>query len=390
SDSLLLVRAKAAYSFNLKDVNDDLENANMVIESRTNAEAYLKNIFGEQEYTVKDLDSLKKAFPNDTLLQSQALRMSNFITYNFTPERNASRKESLLNFKKFMLNQDYPERTLIGDSVQDKLYSVYGNNQVDAQATFLSHGTLTSGFLTTKYLHQDSINIFENIKIMPLRVSAYGSEYDKDIALAIRYAVDQGAKVINMSFGKRFSMDKHWVDDAIKYAQSKGVLIVKSAGNERFNTDLLENTKYPNDYNDRTEFSNNFITVGGTSYRLNEKLLYYATNYGQETVDVFAPGYGLTGLRPNNQIGANLQGTSSATAIVSGISALLFSYYPELNATDVKKIILESGLAFDHLVNLPKNRGEETVQKPFSQLSKSGKLINAYNAFLLADTYKKR
>lgn len=388
-DSLLLKRAKAAYTFNLKNVNDDLENAKMVIESRTNAETYLKKIFGEQEYTVKDLDSLKKAFPNDTLLQSQALRMSNFITYNFTPERNASRKESLLNFKKFMLNQDYPERAIIGDSVQENLYSIYGNNQVDANVSFLNHGTLTSGFLVTKYLNKDSINIFKNIKIMPLRISAYGNEHDKDIALAIRYAVDQGARVINMSFGKQFSMDKQWVDDAVRYAESKGVLMVKSAGNDRFNTDLLENVKYPNDYNNGKEISDNFITVGGTSYQLDEKFLYYKTNYGKENVDIFAPGYHLTTLLPNNKIGYKYSGTSFSSAIVSGISALLFSYYPELDAKDVKRIILDSGLEFDLLVNLPKERGEETVQKSFNQLSKSGKLINAYNAFLLAETYTK-
>ena len=224
---------------------------------------------------------------------------------------------------------------------------------------------------------------------MPLRIAAYGDEHDKDIALAIRYAVDNGARVINMSFGKQFSLYKHWVDDAIIYAKDNGVLIIKSAGNDRYNTDQEENTKYPNDYNNGVEFSDNVITVGGTSYRLNEKLLYSVTNYGKETVDIFAPGQNLTALLPNNQVVSGKSGTSFSSIIVSGISGLLFSYYPNLEANDVKKIILESGLTFNHLVNLPKQRGKKRIQKPFNELSKSGKLINAYNAFLYAEKYQK-
>ncbi len=387
-DSLLFIRVKAAYDSHLKDVNAELENANMVIKARADSDAYLKNIFNNKAYTVSDLDSLKQVFPKDTLLQTEVLRMSNFIKYGYTPEYNTSRKESLLNSKKYILNQEYPERAIIGDSVKGKLYSIYGNNQVDAHATFLSHGTFTSGFLTTKYLRKDSINIFENIKIMPLRVSAYGSEYDKDIALAIRYAVDQGAKVINMSFGKRFSLDKHWVDEAIMYAERKGVLIVKSAGNERFNTDFFENTKYPNDYNDEAEFSNNFITVGGTSHSLDDKFLYRATNYGKKTVDVFAPGSRLTTLSPDNEIRTNMNGTSFSTAIVSGIAALIRSYYPSLTASEVKQILMDSSVKYDILVDVPTKENPEQ-QLPFNQLSKSGGIVNAYNAMLMAEEFVK-
>ncbi len=224
---------------------------------------------------------------------------------------------------------------------------------------------------------------------MPLRVSAYGSEHDKDIALAIRYAVDHGARVINMSFGKRFSMYKDWVDDAIKYAENKDVLIVKSAGNDQFNTDILENTKYPNDYNNGLEFSNNYITVGGTSYGLNEKLLYNRSNYGKETVDIFAPGYGLIGLRPNNNVSTNLKGTSFSTSIVSGITALIRSYYPSLTAAEVKQILMDSSVKYDILVDVPTKENPDQ-QLPFSELSKSGGIVNAYNAILMAEAYVKK
>ncbi|GGG36965.1 peptidase S8 [Dokdonia pacifica] len=386
ADSLLLTKVKTVYKSYLKEANDNLINTNMVIESRTNAEIFLKNIFGNREYTIKDIDSLKKSFPNDTLLQTHARRMSNFITYGFTPERNEERKNDILNSIKFMLNKDYPERIIIGDFEQTKLYSNYGNNNVDTHFSFLSHGTLTSGFLTTKYIDKDSVNIFKNIKIMPLRVSAYGSEHDKDIALAIRYAVDHGARVINMSFGKRFSMNKEWVDDAIKYAENKDVLIVKSAGNDQFNTDILENTKYPNDYNNGIEFSDNYITVGGTSYGLNEKLLYNRSNYGKETVDIFAPGYGLIGLRPNDNVATNLKGTSFSASIVSGVAALIRSYYPSLTAAEVKQILMDSSVKYDILVDVPTKENPDQ-QLPFSELSKSGGIVNAYNAMLMAEEY---
>ncbi|WP_299674944.1 S8 family serine peptidase [uncultured Dokdonia sp.] len=389
SDSLILQRANKAYISHTKYISERSENINTVILNRKNAYHYLDSIFKGKEFKVKDLDSLKKVHPKDSILQLEVLKMTNFINYNFTPKRNDSLKKHYENYKNIMLNENYPERDIIGDSLLHKLNNRYGNNNVSVSPNFLNHGTLVSGMLTTKYINTDSINVFKNIKIMPLRISAYGDEYDKDIALAIRYAVDNGARVINMSFGKLFSIDKHWVDEAIKYAEDKGVLIVKSAGNERSNTDKEENTKYPNDYNDGIEFSNNVITVGGTSHKLNEKLLYYSTNYGEETVDIFAPGQHITTLYPHNGIVYGRNGTSYATPIVSGISALLFSHYPNLDASDVKKILLESGLSFNHLVNLPKNRGEETVQKPFNELSKSGKLINAYNAFLYAAKYQK-
>ena len=221
---------------------------------------------------------------------------------------------------------------------------------------------------------------------MTVRVVPDGDEHDKDVALGIRYAVDNGAKIINTSFGKRFSPNKEWVFDAIAYAAKKDVLIVNAAGNDSKNIDIQ--ATYPNDSkNLKTEFADNVITIGASSLYYNEKLVATFSNYGKINVDIFAPGVDIYSTVPKNEY-EPLSGTSMASPSTSGVAALIRAYYPNLSAKEVKYILMNSGVKIDFKVIKPGSQTEENPTGelvPFEDLSASGRLVNAYNALQLAD-----
>ena len=220
-----------------------------------------------------------------------------------------------------------------------------------------------------------------------LRVVPEGDEYDKDVALAIRYAVDNGAKVINMSFGKYFSPEKRWVDSAVKYAELHDVLIVHASGNESYDLDTKEG--FPNPWLKQwNSEATNFITVGASSDpKISGSITAEFSNYGKENVDVFAPGVRIYSTLPGAHNYGNLKGTSMSTPIVTGLAALIRSYYPYLTAVQVKKIIEESVLK--PAANTPSIKpGSKDEAIPFKTLSRSGGIINAFNAIEDADTTK--
>ena len=218
---------------------------------------------------------------------------------------------------------------------------------------------------------------------MPVRAVPNGDEYDKDIALAIRYAVDNGAKVINGSFGKDYSPHAGWVYDAIKYAASKDVLIVHAAGNDSKDIDTEPN--FPTDEVNGAEISDNLITVGALRNEIGEKVVAKFSNYGKKNVDVFAPGVKIYAAVPNNKY-KYLQGTSMASPNTAGVAALIRSYYPNLKASQVKQILIQSGtpLSFDVKV------GAKQEKIPFSETCVSGRIVNAYNALKMAEKISKK
>jgi subtilisin family serine protease len=222
---------------------------------------------------------------------------------------------------------------------------------------------------------------------MAVRSVSEGDEYDKDVALGIRYAVDNGAKVINTSFGKAFSPNKQWVYDAIKYAAKKDVLIVNAAGNDGKNIDV-EKT-YPNDTPDlKNEIADNFITIGAMSANYNENLPASFSNYGKFNVDVFAPGVQIYSTTPEGEY-QKFSGTSMAAPSTAGVAALIRSYYPKLSASQVKHILMNSGTKIDFNVIKPGSQSRENPTGelvPFSDLSVSGRIVNAYNALKMADS----
>jgi subtilisin family serine protease len=218
---------------------------------------------------------------------------------------------------------------------------------------------------------------------MMLRAVPDGDEHDKDIALAIRYAVDNGAQVISMSFGKEFSPEKEWVDEAVQYAEKKGVLLVHAAGNDGKNIDSTDNFPSPI-YKNSTTKATNWITVGASGDISNGGIAASFSNYGKKEVDIFAPGVQIYSTLPGGNKYGNASGTSMACPVVAGTAALILSYYPNLSAQQIKFAIENSAKQITQNVTLPGT--DELI--PFNELSKSGGLLNAYSAIQLASTLK--
>ena len=213
---------------------------------------------------------------------------------------------------------------------------------------------------------------------MSIRAVPNGDEYDKDVAKAIRYAVDNGATVINGSFGKSFSPHSDWVREAIKYAADKDVLIVHAAGNSSEDIDVAPN--FPADNINGNEVADNYISVGALAPKYGSGMVAGFSNYGNKNVDIFAPGASVYSTTPENEYDTK-GGTSMAAPAVAGVAALVRSYYPKLTAVQVKEVILSSGLQLTTKVVVG---GDANDVQPFSNLSKTGRIANAYNALIVA------
>ena len=283
------------------------------------------------------------------------------------------------------LKKEY--RSVLGDDPNTMDNISYGDAATGHSTKDEAHGTHVSGIIAASRNNKLGMNgVATNVKIMAVRAVPDGDEYDKDVALGLRYAVDNGAKVINTSFGKAFSPKKEWVYEAILYAASKDVLIVNAAGNDGANIDI-EKT-YPNDSRDLIEeISDNFLTVGAMSANYDENLPASFSNYGKINVDLFAPGVQIYSTIPGGAY-AKFNGTSMAAPSTAGVAALIRSYYPKLSASQVKHILMNSGTLINFEVIKPGSRSREnpTGEKVlFSELSVSGRVVNAYNALKMAD-----
>jgi cell wall-associated protease len=275
-------------------------------------------------------------------------------------------------------------QNIVKDNYSDPLDRYYGNN--DIMATGADHGTHVAGIIgADRKNNLGTSGVANNVELMILRAVPDGDEHDKDIANAIRYAVDNGAWVINMSFGKSFSPEKKWVDDAVKYAESKNVLLVHAAGNDSKNIDIEDNFPSGNLDDDTLRSFSNWITVGASGSTI-DGLAAGFSNYGKREVDVFAPGVEIYSTLPGGNKYGKQDGTSMASPVVAGLAALLLSYYPELSANQIKQIIEESAYRItDEKIIKP---GTENEKVNLNDLSKTGGIVNAYNAIKLAQTYK--
>jgi len=274
-------------------------------------------------------------------------------------------------------NLDFNPRTVIGDDITDPYERIYGNNDVAGEFSF--HGTHVAGIIAASRGNKKGIDgVADNVEIMVLRAVPNGDERDKDVANAIIYAVDNGAQIVNMSFGKRFSPHKEAVDKAIKYAESKGVLLIHAAGNSSHDTEKIEH--FPTPKLAPQVRASNWLEVGAVSWKGEEVLVATFSNYGKTTVDVFAPGVDIFSTAPE-QAYKNASGTSMAAPVTTGVAALIMSYYPTLSATEVRDILLKSSTGYQNQkVKVP---GKEETTK-FGQLSQTGGVINAYEAVKLA------
>lgn len=357
------------------------------LQIKQNVEAILQQVPPAQEILRKHLK--KDDYTKDEVLaindpNNQALMQAKNIQM-FMYDNNLNLKdveEALEHYSdqiNYNLNKDFDGRQVVGDNPDDIEDRDYGNGNVKPVKKTESHGTHVAGIIAAERNNGKGVNgVAQNVKIMSLRAVPNGDEYDKDIALAIRYAVDNGARIINGSFGKSYSTHSDWVHDAIKYAEKRDVLFVHAAGNDSKNIDL--SPEYPNDNNNGVEIVANYISVGALDPKYGSNLVSSFSNYGKNNVDVFAPGGKVYSTMPENEYKAQ-GGTSMAAPAVAGVAALIRSYYPNLKASQVKQIIMDSGLALKPKVVVG---GDPSNVKPFSDLSKSGKLVNAYNALVMA------
>ncbi|MDO5606938.1 MAG: S8 family peptidase [Capnocytophaga sp.] len=367
-----------------QEYNDAIQNKlyyEQLVKMVETAHPALQKATKKDDYTVEDLMDLQT---NDDMIQQYAGFMGQMIAFAGSPDKA---KEELGDAIKYFdsklnyhLNLDYsPREELLGDNPDDINDRVYGdNNVIGPDIDEALHGTHVAGIIGAVRNNGIGMNgVADNITIMALRAVPDGDEYDKDIALAIRYAADNGAKVINTSFGKDFSPHTQWVHDAIKYAAEKDMLIVNAAGNDSKNID--EHEVYPNDEINGKEIADNFLTVGALNYTFDKNLVASFSNFGQRNVDIFSPGVKIWSTAPENSY-KFLQGTSMASPEVAGLAALIRSYFPNLTAAQVKKAIMQSGVAPKMKVEV----GEDNTEEDFAILSASGKIVNARNAIIIA------
>ncbi len=254
----------------------------------------------------------------------------------------------------------------------------YGNNEVEGPDAF--HGSHVAGIIGATRGNKIGMDGVAGglVQIMSVRTVPDGDERDEDVAAAIRYAVDNGAKVLNMSFGKSFSPNKEMVYDAIKYADSKGVLMFHAAGND--NKDLDYNTNYPSNFkdNDMHSIAKNWITVGAST-RTPEKLKASFSNFGTVKVDLFAPGTEIYSTIPDQKY-SYAQGTSMASPVAAGCAALVWAYFPNMTSEQVKEVLFDSVNKSDVEVEV----GSEKDKRKFSDLSVTGGVIDVNKAVRLA------
>jgi subtilisin family serine protease len=279
---------------------------------------------------------------------------------------------------KFGINLSFNPREIVGDDVDNINDKNYGNNEVKGPDA--RHGTHVAGIVAANRSNSLGIaGVAGNVKIMAIRAVPEGDERDKDVSNAIRYAVDNGAKIINMSFGKSVSPQKQAVDEAVRYAQSKGVLLIHAAGNENENIDISDN--YPSKKFADGKQAENWLEVGATSWMQPPSAVAEFSNYGHKTVDVFAPGVDLKSTVVGSQY-EDLSGTSMAAPVVTGLAALLMSYYPDFDFRKIKQIILNSSIKLNKFKVSQPGTGELV---DFSLLSSSGGIVNAYEAVKMAE-----
>ena len=299
-----------------------------------------------------------------------------------TPAAIEEGLKSLEGQLKYALNTDFNPRTIVGDKYTDTNERRYGNGDVMGPEAL--HGTHVAGIIGAVRGNGVGVDgIAPAVKFMMLRAVPDGDERDKDIANAIRYAADNGAQIISMSFGKAYSPYKAAVDEAVKYADAKGVLMVHAAGND--GADLSKTKSYPTPVYLDGGHPVNWIEVGASSWKGGDSLAAPFSNYGAQQVDVFAPGVDILSTVPGNDF-ARESGTSMAAPVVSGLAALIMDYYPNLTAADIKRIIMTSvSKHADQQVMRPSSEPGPGVKVPFGSLSISGGIVNAYNALKMAE-----
>ena len=357
-----------------------------MVEAMQNGDVIIKRDLKKDVYTCTDL----KTYNPTTLVARQMKEMMLRIC-------NGNNTEAITNAEllgelekevdKIAIKKSAPKeyrKDVVNDDETNINDKNYGNNNLYVSNDGATHGTHVAGIIGAVRGNGKGMDgVADNVQLMSIRAVPDGDEHDKDIALAIRYAVDNGARIINMSFGKGFSPQKKWVDDAVRYADSKGVLLVHAAGNDAKNNDTTFN--YPSAYYLDGTRPKNWITVGASGDEKAGGLVASFSNYGKKDVDVFAPGVQIYATVPGGNTYRDLQGTSMASPVVAGLAAFIMNYYPTLTASQVKGIILQSVSKPGKKVTNPQTLKDTEM----SDLSVTGGIVNAYEAIKLADAVSK-
>ena len=382
-DAALQERAQKELDKALPKALQDKAQYSQILMAVETAHADVKKALGKESYFLEDLERFET---NSIMLKQKIGVLTQMFAFaDSIPEVLKELKAGVTHFTEladYNLNKDFDGRGVVGDNPYDILDIPYGNGDPKNRLPEESHGTHVAGIIGAQRNNGLGIDgAAAPVKIMALRAVPNGDEYDKDIALGIRYAVDNGAKIINASFGKSYSPNVEWVYDAIKYAASKDVLIVHAAGNEGEDLDAPSHPNFPNDQiNNGPEIANNVLTVGALTSEIGENMVADFSNYGKINVDVFAPGAAIYSTMPGDLYDFQ-DGTSMAAPGAAGVAALVWSIYPNLSAADVKKTLMLSGVRSEIPVLLPSDPDKKV---PFDRLSVSGRMINAYNALILA------
>ena len=381
------LEVKTQYDSTINRASNDEARLSPIVNALVETSGIIKkelNLSSGQSFTKADVENLKTN--NSTLEQVKKLWLIAFYD-EVSTSTNVKVINDLNEYMGRVNNEISPDlearKRIVGDDPDVLKDKPYGNNLLkDINA---SHGTDVAGIIGAVRNNGYGIDgVADNVKLMAIKASPIGDEYDKDVTNAIRYAVDNGAKVINMSFGKKISPHKEWVDDAFKYAARHDVLLVLASGND--NEDMDVKPDYPNDIfeNGSASDANNVINVGASGLKMDDSLAAPFSNYGKKNVDVFAPGVKITSVDLDAEFITN-GGTSFSAPIVSGIAALILEYYPDLTSAQVKKAIMESATPLNGTMVF-KPGTESRVD--FTTLSKSGGIVNAYKALEIAAKMK--
>jgi subtilisin family serine protease len=371
----------------ITDYMDKLQSAQMGLQNTSMIKKYLdevKTVLNSDNPSLEELNSFK---PTNNMQE----RVIKFIKPELKDKNFKEFYDELLDGikyydtqVKYQLNVDFdPRKDSVGDDYSNSSERYYGNNDITGPDA--EHGTHVAGIIGA--VRSNSIGIkgvSDQVKIMGIRTVPDGDERDKDVANSIRYAVDNGAKILNMSFGKAYAWDKKVVDEAIRYAVSKGALLVHAAGNDSKNIDKTDNfpSKFYTDSSGvKMGTAEAWIEVGATSWINDENLVASFSNFGAKTVDVFAPGVKINSTMPGSTYKDN-DGTSMAAPVVSGLAALIWSYYPKFSAIEIKDIIMNSVIKVEQKVKINEDGDNKKVY--LNEISISGGVVNAYNALQLA------
>ncbi|MBL4676548.1 MAG: S8 family serine peptidase [Mucilaginibacter sp.] len=381
-------KVKLTHTETVTKSSGELQQLQPILNALMASSGYVKRALNlKSDGTFKKADLAKITTTNDTVTQSKNVWTSVFEQEGGN-ETNAKIINELSEYLQKLNNDVNPDlearARIVGDDPNLQDGKPYGNNLLkfaDAE-----HGTGVAGLIGAVRNNKYGIDgVADNVRIMAIKAVPNGDEYDKDIANAIRYAVDNGAKIINMSFGKKLSPHKAWVDAAFKYAADKNVLLVQASGND--NQDVDVKPQFPNDTFEDGSVTDldNVISVGASAAKKDAELAGSFSNYGKKNVDVFAPGVKVTSVNMDAEFNT-ADGTSFASPITAGVAALILEYYPNLSAKQLKQAILESATPLTGVMVL--KPGSKTEKVDFTTLSKTGGIVNAYKALLAASKMK--